>query len=243
MDHNDISIPGEVTRMFLEHLSHRQHVAISRVCRLYRFFLSFPIRIPIKYEYSHDLVICHNPHGIALNYNTGKLFISTNNKIKVFDQQTSELSVFGSDKLNSSRFIAVDPNNGNISTIDARSDLLTIISPNEEVVFRSTCRYSKRGITFDKNSNIIVNDSNQIKILDPTGKYLQSSHVQLRRTINARAQYAGVAVNRQTGNIFAVDSYNCKIRVFDSNAKYLFSFGSKGSGQGKLKLPLYRYYR
>ncbi len=40
------------------------------------------------------------------------------------------------------------------------------------------------------------------------------------------------------GNIYVVDGVNNSIKVFDSNGKYIFSFGKKGRKAGEFNLPL-----
>ena len=41
-----------------------------------------------------------------------------------------------------------------------------------------------------------------------------------------------------TGRIYVVDGVNHAVRVYSSQGKHLFSFGSKGSGDGQLNYPL-----
>ncbi|MFH1933534.1 MAG: 6-bladed beta-propeller [Pseudomonadota bacterium] len=41
----------------------------------------------------------------------------------------------------------------------------------------------------------------------------------------------------RNGNIYVLDSGDCKIKVFDSNGNYTFSFGSKGQGPGEFQSP------
>ena len=40
------------------------------------------------------------------------------------------------------------------------------------------------------------------------------------------------------GHIYVVDGVNNRIKVFNHNGKFLFSFGRKGSGHGKFRFPL-----
>lgn len=51
------------------------------------------------------------------------------------------------------------------------------------------------------------------------------------------SQPSDVSVSKD-GLIYIVDGVNNKIKVFDKNGKFVFSFGKKGSKKGKLRFPL-----
>lgn len=91
-------------------------------------------------------------------------------------------------------------------------------------------------VNFDKNLFLYVSDSllRKVFIYDLNGSVAKV----LDRTDHSLfGRPTGLSIDKQTGQIFVVDTTNHQIHAFDSNHKYLFSFGNKGTENSEFNLP------
>jgi DNA-binding beta-propeller fold protein YncE len=98
------------------------------------------------------------------------------------------------------------------------------------------------GIAIDAASrHVIVGDSSgRIQAFDAAGGYLfETGNTCITKPCGyGRFDYlTGVAVDPASGNIFATDSGNSRIQMFDRNGHFLGQFGSLGNGPGQFDSP------
>lgn len=92
------------------------------------------------------------------------------------------------------------------------------------------------GVAVDENGKVYISDAGGYRIV------ITNKKGQERRSIASWEQggrfslLRGLALDK-VGRIFAVDSINSVIRVFDQDGNYLFSFGSKGFDKGEFLFP------
>ena len=87
------------------------------------------------------------------------------------------------------------------------------------------------GIAFDVKGNVLVADwDNKVVKLSIDGKHLQTLHYASSRS-DGFNRPTGVSVSTE-GLIYICDRGNHRVTVHDEEGKFLFSFGSKGSGPG-----------
>ncbi|NWJ45822.1 MAG: SBBP repeat-containing protein [Chloroflexi bacterium] len=94
------------------------------------------------------------------------------------------------------------------------------------------------GIALDSKGNVYVSDlyNYRVQKFDSNGNFL----LKWGNALNGDGQFnpdfiggpTGIAVNRQ-GNIYVGDAGNHSIQKFDYAGRFLFSFGSKGTGAGQ----------
>ena len=82
------------------------------------------------------------------------------------------------------------------------------------------------GVTFYDQEHILVSDysNNNIKMFT-----IQGRHVCTMDRGSTTFKPYGITISPD-GHIYVCDSVNCCVCVFDVNGKFLFSFGSRGSG-------------
>jgi DNA-binding beta-propeller fold protein YncE len=97
------------------------------------------------------------------------------------------------------------------------------------------------GIAADSNSNLYISDSNNHRLKSLTekgdlrwieGKPVSSMYQKERRFDLP----AGVAAD-DYGYIYLVDTFDCSVRILDSNAKEIAIVGDAGSADGQFKYP------
>ena len=92
-----------------------------------------------------------------------------------------------------------------------------------------------KGVTIDPGGTILVADYNNhcIQQLSSTGKHLIS-----KTDIGLSSKGpAGLAVHSHTLEVYAVDIYQHRIQIFNSDLTYCNSFGSFGSSDGQFNMP------
>lgn len=104
-----------------------------------------------------------------------------------------------------------------------------------------------RNIAFDAQGNMYVADSdnNRIQKFDPTGKFLtmwgSRSPDNAPAPANTFNQPWGIAVDK-AGNVYVADTWNHRIQKFDSNGKFLTTWGTNGDTRGVAQgMPLQFY--
>ena len=97
------------------------------------------------------------------------------------------------------------------------------------------------GVAFDLKGNVWVTDhSNQVRKLSQDGQLLQTIHCVGSDDDHSSAHFncpTGVSVSTE-GLIYISDRNNHRVTVHDEEGKFLFSFGSNGSGPGCFVRPL-----
>ena len=87
------------------------------------------------------------------------------------------------------------------------------------------------GVSFDLKGNVWVTDwkNNKVVKLSQDGRLLQTIHHASRESDYLKL--FGISVSTE-GLIYICDSGNHRVTVHDKDSKFLFAFGSKGSGPG-----------
>lgn len=102
-----------------------------------------------------------------------------------------------------------------------------------------------RNLTLDNQGNVYVysNDTPAIEKLSNSGQYLAKWGL-LENSNGSSGDIDPHIGNFQSGittdshnNVFVADADNSSIQKFDSNGKFLFMWGTQGSGDGQLKQP------
>jgi tripartite motif-containing protein 71 len=91
------------------------------------------------------------------------------------------------------------------------------------------------GIAFDSAGNMYVVDSGNYRVekFDSQGNYVST----LGGGAGQLVPTAGIAIDHN-GNIYVTDSVNNRVEELDPNGNYLGQFGTKGSGNGQLNIPI-----
>ena len=89
----------------------------------------------------------------------------------------------------------------------------------------------------DKHGNIFISDSlqNRVYVFSKKGTYLRD--IKSPDDEGAFLRPTGIAVNRQEGLLYIVDTIGCKINVYSTGGQYKFSFGERGEGDGQFNFP------
>lgn len=92
-------------------------------------------------------------------------------------------------------------------------------------------------VYFNKNLSLYVSDSQLRKVFvyDQNGEAISVLEGTLDQ--NHFGRPTGLNINERANQIFVADTTQHQIHVFDSQHKYLFSFGDKGSAKSMFNLP------
>ena len=190
------TIPNEVLRMILSHLSINQRKKIFTVARIWTYLmLTFP-KYPKEYSCINqfDIGYCHNtcwtkPVTIySPDKNEDLIVINNNFKIMIFDQNGYKCKEFGEPGYGDGQFNCIE------------------------------------GLAVNINHHkIIISDSNnhRIQIFDYDGIFIMkfgSQGIDSGKLFHQK----DVAIDHQTDNIIVRDNY--RIQVFNENGDFLFKF-------------------
>ena len=91
------------------------------------------------------------------------------------------------------------------------------------------------GIAFDSAGDMYVVDTgnHRVEKFDSQGNYVST----LGGGDGQLVPTAGIAIDHN-GNIYVTDSVNDRVEELDANGNYLGQFGTKGSGNGQLNIPI-----
>ena len=224
------TLPNEVKRILLEHLTYDQQKSISRVSKIWAYLvLSIKRGIPKSCTYLKK-IISEEFENIDVDI-SGNLIGVKNYQIKKIDMDGNIIQTFGKRGTKNGEFgdsngMALDLE-GNILICDYANRRIQIFS-NEGVFKAKFCTNNKRdnccpsGIAINPVAdNIAICDryNNVIRIFDKTGKFIfQFGSYGLK---DAEFDSAGdVIINKTNQNIIVVDGG--RIQIFDKTGKFLF---------------------
>ncbi|MBI3915315.1 MAG: TIGR03663 family protein [Chloroflexi bacterium] len=105
-----------------------------------------------------------------------------------------------------------------------------------------------RGVAFDAQGNMYVADSDNARVqkFDATGKFLLAFGAKSPDGISPAppatfTQIWGIAVDR-AGNVFVSDTWNHRIQKFDTNGKFIKTWGANGDTRGIAKVDPDKFY-
>jgi len=90
------------------------------------------------------------------------------------------------------------------------------------------------GVALDAEDNVYVSDVDKkgVLVFDKQEKPLK-----MISTADQVQRNAGIAIDRKNNRLLVVDSLGHRIAVYEANGKYLFSFGERGTDDGKFNFP------
>lgn len=91
------------------------------------------------------------------------------------------------------------------------------------------------GVTLDDDGNIYVSDSmlNRIFVYEPR----KNRPTKVIGTLGQFQRLTGIAYDAASGRLYAVDTSENKVTVFDRDGKVLNTFGRRGKEEGELNFP------
>ena len=179
------------------------------------------------------LQLCQ-PWGITAN-DSNEIFVSDmkNNRIVVFNENGEFTRSFGQNFLNWPNGVLCD----NMGRVFATSR-----NDNKILVFRQSGEYissfhdgnslrEPRGISFDADGNLIVCDTGNkcVRFFSPDGNIF--------KTIGAGRLRMPFDCVCHKGKVFVSDRDALLIKVYNSNGRFLYEFGTYGTGDGELNHP------
>ena len=188
----------------------------------------------------------HGPRGVAVDDDDNILVTDTkNNRIQKFTADGKFITAVGSRGNKPLQFdyptgIAIHPVSKKVYVSESCNDRVQILNPN--LTPHSTFGVSgigigkfeqPRGIAFDSTQNIYVGehrDNTRIQIFTAEGEHLRwLGDTKLRRP------YAVSIDSNDT--VYVCETFNNRIRIFDSNGTLLHSFGTDGKLPGQFDFP------
>ena len=129
---------------------------------------------------------------------------------------------------------------GHIIVIDSRSRLIHVLDEQNKKYFsirapKGEVFVSPIGVAVDAADNIYVSDSYTGKILvfNRSGKFV----TRLGPDEGQFDRPTGIAVDKQHGRLYVVETRKGEVEVLTLNGAELFKFGKRGAGQGEFNRP------
>ena len=174
------------------------------------------------------------PWGITAN-DSNEIFVSDmdNNRIVVFNENGKFIRSFGQNFLNWPNGVLCD-NMGRVFVTSRNDNKILVFGQSGEYIssFHNGNSLSEpRGISFDADRNLIVCDSGNkcVRFFSPDGNIF--------KTIGAGRLRMPFDCVCHEGKVFVSDREAHLIKVYNSNGKFLYEFGTYGTGNGYLIHP------
>ena len=174
------------------------------------------------------------PWGITAN-DSNEIFVSDiyNQRMVVFNENGEFIRSFGQNTLKCPNGVVFD-NRGKIFVGNRDDNKILVFGQNGEYIstFHNGSSLSDpRGISFDADRNLIVCDAENkcVRFFSPEGNIF--------KTIGAgRLRFPFNCVCHK-GKLFVSDRDAHLIKVYNSNGRFLYEFGTHGTGDGELSYP------
>ena len=174
------------------------------------------------------------PWGITAN-DSNEIFVSdmNDNRIVVFNENGEFIRSFGKNSLSHPNGVLCD-NTGRIFVTSRTDNKILVFGQNGEYIstFHNGNSLSKpRGISFDADGNLIVCDTGNkcVRFFSPEGNIFKTiGACRLRMPFNCVCY---------KGKVFVSDRDAHLIKVYNSNGRFLYEFGTHGTGDGELNRP------
>ena len=174
------------------------------------------------------------PWGITTN-DSNEIFVSdmNNNRIVVFNEKGEFIRSFGQNFLDWPNGVLCD-NMGRVFVIRRSDNKILVFGQNGEYIssfHNGNSLREPRGISFDADRNLIVCDSGNkcVRFFSPDGNIF--------KTIGAGRLRMPFDCVCHKGKVFVSDHEAHLIKVFNNNGKFLYEFGTCGTGDGELSDP------
>ena len=174
------------------------------------------------------------PWGITAN-DSNEIFLSDicNQRIVVFNENGEFIRSFGQNTLKCPNGVVFD-NTGRIFVGNRDDNKILVFGQNGEYIstFHNGSSLSEpRGISFDADGNLIVCDAGNkcVRFFSPEGNIFKTIGAgRLRMPFNCVCH---------EGKLFVSDRDAHLIKVYNSNGRFLYEFGTCGTGDGELSYP------
>ena len=174
------------------------------------------------------------PWGITAN-DSNEIFVSdmNNNRIVVFNENGEFIRSFGENSLHCPNGVLCD-NMGRIFVTSRDDNKILVFGQRGEYIstFHNGNSLSEpRGISFDADGNLIVCDTGNkcVRFFSPDGNIFKTIGAgRLRMPFNCVCH---------KGKLFVSDRDAHLIKVYNNNGRFLYEFGTYGTGDGELSYP------
>ena len=180
------------------------------------------------------LVQLRNPWGITAS-DSNEIFVSdmNNNRIVVFNENGEFIRSFGQNFVKWPNGLLCD-NMGRIFVISRYDNKILVFGQNGEYIssfHNGNSLREPRGISFDADRNLIVCDSGNkcVRFFSPDGNIF--------KTIGAGRLHMPADCVYHKGKVFVSDREAHLIKVYNNNGRFLYEFGTCGTGDGELSYP------
>ena len=174
------------------------------------------------------------PWGITTN-DSNEIFVSdmNNNRIVVFNEKGEFIRSFGQNFLNWPNGVLCD-NMGRVFVTSRNDNKILVFGQSGEYIssFHNGNSLSEpRGISFDADGNLIVCDAGNkcVRFFSPEGNIF--------KTVGAGRLRLPLDCVCHRGKLFVSDRDAHLIKVYNSNGRFLYEFGTYGTGNGELNNP------
>ena len=188
----------------------------------------------IKAERAVEGLQLGRPWGITAN-DSNEIFVSdmNNNRIVVFNENGEFIRSFGENSLHYPNGVLCD-NMGRIFVTSRNDNKILVFGQSGEHIstFHNGNSLSEpRGISFDADRNLIVCDTGNkcVRFFSPDGNIF--------KTIGAGRLRMPCKCVCHEGKLFVSDRDAHLIKVYNSNGRFLYEFGTYGTGDGELNNP------
>ena len=176
----------------------------------------------------------YQPWGITTN-DSNEIFVSDmkNNRIVVFNENGEFIRSFGQSALKCPNGVHID-NTGRVFVGNRHDNKILVFGQNGQYIstFYNINPISEpRGLSFDADGNLIVCDAGNkcVRFFSPDGNIL--------RTVGAGRLRMPFNCLCFKGKVFVSDRDAHVIKVYNSNGRFLYEFGTHGTGDGELNHP------
>ena len=177
----------------------------------------------------------NGPWGVALNNLNNEIVVSdvSNNRIVAVNEKGDLVRSFGQNLVDEPTGICID-NEGKIYVANRGNNKILLFTPKGEyikTVYEGRSLSKPRGIALDAQRNLIVCDVGNkcIKFISPEGSIF--------KTIGKGRLHMPLDCLHCEDKLFVSDSDGHLIKVYTSDGRFLYEFGSYGSGNGELNEP------
>ena len=174
------------------------------------------------------------PWGVTVN-DSNEIFVSdmNNNRIVVFNEDGEFIRSFGQNVLDWPNGVLCD-NMGRIFVTSRINNKIFVFGQSGEYILtfqNGSSLIEPRGISFDADGNVIVCDAGNecVQFIFPDGNIF--------KTIGAGRLHMPFDCVCHKGKVFVSDRDAHLIKVYNSNGRFLYEFGTYGTGDGELSHP------